>query len=81
MKSNTKNRLGFVKSLLDDISKEKKNKQDVINFLNDIEKATYEDIGVKKGRQMLEAIDLARKYANDRAPSLKMLLESVALVK
>lgn len=81
LKSNTKSRLEFIKSLLDDISKEKQNKQDAIDFLNDVEQVTYEDVGIKKGKRMLETIDMARKYANDRAPSLKMLLESVALVR
>ena len=81
MKLDTKKRLEFVKNLLDDILKEKKNKQDAINFLDNIEQAVYGDIGIKKGKRILETIDIARKYANDRAPSLKMLLESVALVK
>ena len=81
LKSDTKKRLEFVKNLLDDILKEKKNKQDAVNFLNDIEQVTYEEIGTKKGKRILETIDTARKYANDRAPSLKMLLESVALVE
>ena len=79
MELNTPKRLEIVKSLIDDISKEKKSKQDAINFLNDIEKVVYEDLGVEKGKRMLETIDLARKYAHDRAPSLKMLLEYVAL--
>ncbi len=81
LKSNTKDKLAFVKNLLDDILKEKKSKQDAIYFLNDLEQITYEDFGAKNGRRMLEVIDMARKYANDRAPSLKMLLESVALVE
>jgi hypothetical protein len=81
LKSNTAKRLEYIKNLLDDIAKEKKNKQDAVNFLNNVEQAVYEDLGVKSGRRMLETIDIARKYANDRAPSLKMLLESVALVK
>lgn len=81
LKLDTKKRLEFVKNLLDDILKEKKNKQDAINFLDNIEQAVYGDIGIKKGKRILETIDIARKYANDRAPSLKMLLESVALVK
>jgi DNA polymerase III gamma/tau subunit len=80
LKANIAQRLEIVKKLIDEIAQEKKSKQDAINFLNDIEKATYEDVGIRKGRKMLEAINLARKYATDRAPSLKMLLEYVALI-
>jgi DNA polymerase III delta prime subunit len=71
-------RLETIKSLLDDISKEKKTKQDAINFLNNVEQVVYEK-GVAKSRAALEAIENARRYMNDRAPSLKMLLEYLAL--
>ncbi len=81
LKLNTAKKLEYVKNLVDDISKEKKMKQNAINFLNDIEKAVYTDLGARKGTHVLETIDTARKYANDRSPSLKMLLESVALMK
>lgn len=79
VKSTPAKRLEAVKSLLDDISKEKKFKQDAVNLLNGIEAVIYEDRGVKEGKQALQAIDMARKYLSDRAPSVKMLLEYVAL--
>ncbi len=72
-------KLEAVKSLVDDISKEKKTKQDAIEFLNSIEQAVYEEKGVKSSRKILEAMQLARRYINDRAPSVKMLLEYMAL--
>lgn len=82
-------RLEYIKKLMDDISKEKKTKQDAIDFLNALEEAVYSGTnaggsagraaGLKKSRQALEAILLAGKYASDRAPSMKMLLEYVAL--
>ena len=72
-------RLEIIKSLLDDITKEKKVKQDAIDFLNDIQSVVYESRGIKKAARELETIETARKYINDRAPSLKMLLEYVAL--
>jgi DNA polymerase III delta prime subunit len=72
-------RLDIIKDLMDEISKEKKNKQNAVDFLNDIEYALYEEKGVKKVKESLEAIEHARKYMNDRSPSVKMLLEYVAL--
>ncbi len=72
-------RLEIIKDLMDDISKEKKTKQDAIELLNGIESVLYEKGGTKKSPQAFEAIDTARKYLNDRAPSVKMLLEYVAL--
>lgn len=71
-------RFDAIKSLMDEISKEKKTKQDAVDFLNAIQQAVHEK-GVKKNRQALESILLAGKYANDRAPSMKMLLEYVAM--
>lgn len=79
VKATKAERLEIVKSLIDEISKEKKTKQDAINFLHSVEAVFYETNGVEKGRAGLEAIDTARKYLNDRAPSVKMLLEYVAL--
>ncbi len=72
-------RLEEVKKLIDDISKEKKTKQDAIDFLNTIQVVIYEEKGVKEGKSALEAIEIARNYIHDRAPSVKMLLEYVAL--
>lgn len=72
-------RLEIIKDLMDDISKEKKTKQDAIELLNSIESVLYEKSGVREARASFEAIDTARKYLNDRAPSVKMLLEYVAL--
>jgi len=72
-------RLEIVKSIADDLTKEKRTKQSVIDFLDSIQALVYKKEGATKGLRMLEAIELARKYAGDRAPSLKMLLEYVAL--
>lgn len=72
-------RLEFVKKLVDDISKEKKTKRDAIAFLHAVQEYVRKDKGVKVGLKPLEAVDLALKYAHDRSPSLKMLLEYVAL--
>jgi DNA polymerase III delta prime subunit len=72
-------RLEQVKSLMEAISKEKKTKQDAIDFINVLEAAVYSNGGVKKNVEALKSIELARKYMNDRSPSMKMLLEYVAL--
>jgi len=72
-------RLEIIKSLVEDITKEKKTKQDAIDFLNNIQSVVYGSKGSKSGKQALETIEKARTYMNDRAPSLKMLLEYVAL--
>ncbi|MFA6294874.1 MAG: hypothetical protein WC666_00430 [Candidatus Paceibacterota bacterium] len=72
-------RLEFIKSFIDDIKNEKKTKQDVINLLNTIQSLVYKEKGVVKGKEDLQVIETARKYMNDPAPSLKMLLEYTAV--
>jgi DNA polymerase III delta prime subunit len=92
-------RLEIVKKLLDDITKEKKTKQDAIDFLNSIQDEIHKNkdknnsaasattTGVatttittaSTALNSLIATQLAGKYVSDRAPSLKMLLEYVAL--
>lgn len=79
LKMSVAKRLEFVKTLIDKIKDEKKTKQDVIDFLNNIQGIIYEEKGIKKGQKELETIEIARKYMNDPAPSLKMLLEYVAI--
>ncbi len=79
LKSPSAKRLETIKSLMDAISKEKKIKQDAIDLVNAIEAAAYSRGGAKKNAPALEAINVARKYMNDRSPSMKMLLEYVAL--
>ncbi len=71
-------RLETVKALMEDITKEKRPKQDALDFLNALEEAVHAR-GVKKNAKALEAIETARTYMYDRAPSLKMLLEYVAM--
>lgn len=72
-------RLDVIKKLTEEISKEKKTKQDAINFLNEIEQALYSKGITSDTLKSLETLSMSRKYINDRAPSLKILLESVAL--
>ncbi len=72
-------RLLFIKDLVDDISDEKRPKQDAIDLLNAVQLQIYSDGSAKTDIKKLEVIEKARSYMNDRAPSIKMLLEFVAL--
>jgi DNA polymerase III delta prime subunit len=78
IKSSGAQRLEIIKDLLDDITKEKKTKQDAISFLDSVESELYH-AGIDKNLSSLQAISNMRTYMSDRAPSLKMLLEYVAL--
>ena len=83
LKANKVKRLDIVKKLVEEISKEKKTKQDVVDFVSAVESVVYENSksvdGLKKNKKALEAISLVRNYIHDRAPSVKMLLEYMAL--
>ena len=83
LKSNVTKRLDIVKKVVEEISKEKKTKQDAIDFVNAVESVIYEDCknidGLKKNKAALEAIGLVGNYIHDRAPSIKMLLEYMVL--
>jgi len=80
LKSNITKRLDIVKKLVEEISKEKKTKQDAIDFVNTVLAVLYSNTKPnKENMAKYEAIETARNYLNDRAPSVKMLLEYVAL--
>lgn len=76
-------KISFVNELAKDISDEKKTKTDAIAFLSSLEKVIYENIDFSKitneQKQGLNAILKARDYMNDRSPSIKQLLEFVAV--
>lgn len=68
--------------LLKDII-EAKDKNAAISFLNFLEEALYNNDGRRtsvKNMFVFEEIGRARAYLNDRAPSVKMLLEHIALI-
>ncbi len=88
IKANKVKRLEIVKKITEDISKEKKTKQYAIDFVNEIQNQIRGDRSqhqntagqdLVKSVSSLEATQIALKYLNDRAPSVKMLLEYVAL--
>jgi len=69
--------------LLKDII-ENKDKAKAAAFLRDLEKALYENTDLKTADKNIQfafkEIRKCRQYVNDRAPSVKMLLEHVALI-
>ncbi|MES2216373.1 MAG: hypothetical protein V4481_03685 [Patescibacteria group bacterium] len=79
LKMSAAKRLDFIKKLMDDITKEKKSRQDAIEFLDAVENEIYLKKNLKDNMRILESIALVKKYIYDRAPSVKMLLEYVAL--
>jgi len=72
--ANQKERRDFITKLLKD---EEGAKERVRDFVNALEVALAKD--VKKNKQSLADLGVVRDYLSDRAPSMKMLLEHLAL--
>lgn len=72
-------RIEMIKKFVDDINKDKRTKQNAIDFLNTVQIIVYENKEIKNRVRLLEIVETVRKYVYDRAPSMKMLLEYVAL--
>lgn len=71
-----KERSDFITKLLKD---DEGTKERVRDFLNALEAELHKKVGDAKARQALEDIAMVRDYLRDRSPSLKMLLEHLAL--
>jgi hypothetical protein len=71
-------RLVFVDKLAADIADDKKPKSAALDFCTDLSKHLHNG-GVEKNVAALSAITKAESYLRDRAPSIKQLLEYVAL--
>lgn len=78
LKLSKKDKVAFVDEIAKDISDEKINKSDAVEFLAALEMVIYKKYGLKKP-DALKAILKARDYMNDRSASVKQLLEYVAL--
>jgi len=78
IKLSIKEKIAFVDELAKEISDEKKNKSDAINFLSSLEIILQKE-GIEKYRKSAKAVLKAREYMNDRSPSVKQLLEYVSL--
>ncbi len=80
-------RLTQVAKIVKDIKDEKLNKSDAITFLKNIEKVIKSTLKVKNAHNArsgsllaIEDIEKAISYANDESPSIKVILEHLALV-
>ena len=78
LKLSKKEKVDFMDEFAKDISDENKNKNDAQEFLAALEYQIYKTKGIKEKRA-INAILKAREYINDRSPSIKQLLEFVAL--
>ncbi len=76
LKAKVGKRLTMITSLLKDIKDEKLNKSDAIMFLKNIEKEMKE----RKNLLVVEDLEKAISYANDESPSMKVILEHLAVI-
>ena len=76
LKLSGKDRSDFIAKLLKD---DEGTKERVRDFVNALEAELYKKVGDSKARQGLGDIALVRTYLGDRSPSLKMLLEHLAI--
>lgn len=72
-------RMKMIKDFSSEIADDEKNKADVIIFLAALERLLYADTGVSNQSSLFADIAMAKKYLTDRSPSVKMLLEHIAL--
>ena len=79
LKLSKKDKVAFVDELAKRISDEEATKSDALEFLAQLESVLHKN-GVEKNSNALKAIMKARDYMNDRSPSVKQLLEYVALM-
>ena len=76
LKLSGKERSDFVTKLLKDDEGQKERARD---FVNALEAEVYKKIKDPKAREVLQDIARVRDYLRDRSPSLKMLLEHLAV--
>jgi len=78
LSSNVGDRMDMVRELAESISNEDESKIEIINFLNALEKEIFT---TKKSAssEVLENLEKMRSYASEQSPSLKMILEYLAL--
>jgi len=80
LKSSTKDRSAYIAKLLKDEEGVKEQVRELLNELErELEQVLIRTKGEKTIREALEDIAKVRSYVGDRSPSLKMLLEHLAL--
>lgn len=84
IKSEVAERLVMVKKITDKIADEEISRSVVTDFLNNVEKEILNESGTgnlkRKNLFIFEEIDKCKNYAGDRSPSVKMLLEHIAII-
>jgi DNA polymerase III delta prime subunit len=87
LKAKIGERLEIISKITKDIKDEKKTKSDAINFIKNLEKVIKENrkLNKTKGGQdksllAVEDIEKAISYAGDESPSIRVILEHLALV-
>lgn len=84
IKSSVSERLAEVKKITDQIADEKISKSIILDYLNSIEGAILNGLDKKNMKKndlfIFDEIDKCRSYASDRSPSVKILMEHIAVI-
>lgn len=84
IKSSISERLAEVKKISDEIADEKISKSIILDYLNGIESELLSSLDKKNMKKndlfILGEIDKCRSYASDRSPSVKILMEHIAII-
>lgn len=84
LNKNIGGRLEDIKKLCESVSDEEKSKIEIINFINRLETELKNKINIskitKEELKLFEEIEKIRQYASEQSPSLKMLLEYLAII-
>ncbi len=78
LKANVGDRMDMVKKLAEDISNEEESKIEVVKFMNSLEKEIFSRKGLSSPATF-ESLGKMRQYASEQSPSLRMILEYLAL--
>lgn len=70
-----KERLDIVKNILDELKSEKKTKQDILNFIEELEKHQHQQKKLNNLKRIIEIKD----YIKDQGASVKQLLEYISV--
>ncbi len=68
-------RLELIKAIIEDVKNEKRTKQHVVEFVEEIEKYAYE----KKNMKLMKRVIEIKEYLKDQGASVKQLLEYLAV--
>lgn len=84
IKSSVSERLAAVKKISDEIADEKISRNAVLDYLNNVESALLNNLDKKNMKKndlfIFGEIEKCRNYARDRSPSVKILLEHIAVI-